>query len=90
MVISISENTAHSTIERLLIFLRQEKVSFKIDALPKDSVKQKRVAELIEAIEWSNARNRGDIEPDPQSFSDFLNELEKEIEAESKLLKHAH
>ena len=84
MIISISENTAQSTIERLLQFLQQEKVSFKIDVLPNDSAKQKRIAELMEAIEWSNARNRGEIEPETQSFRDFLDELEREIELENQ------
>ncbi len=55
-----------------------------LQALAYDSAKQKRVAELIEAIEWSNARNRGEIEPETQSFRDFLDELEREIELENQ------
>jgi hypothetical protein len=64
---------------------KKEKALADINADAKDKVFY---ADFIDAVEWSNAKANGEIE-NGQSLSDFLNEVETELETEKKL-SHAH
>jgi hypothetical protein len=63
----------------------KEKLLADIKASAKDKVLY---AELIEAIEWSNAKANGTVQ-EGQNLSDFLNEVETELETENRMA-YAH
>ena len=102
MTITISSNEP-STIDRVLQLLRREKVpfSFQPERTDKPLTKEEALANIdadenakafyadfIDALEWSNAKARGEVEQG-QSLSDFLNEVQLELEEENQLT-HAH
>lgn len=81
MTITISSNE-QSTTDKILRFLRNEKVPFEIQA-SEDVVPTKNefLANFRESLLWSREHKAGKVSHE-QSFDDFLNELEHEIESE--------
>ena len=89
------------SIDRLLRFLRKEKMAFsyvpnsgaaasEVDAAMAEKFNTPYFVELKETIEHIRAVQRGEIEDDGQSLSDFLNEMKNELQTEKKTFEHAH
>ncbi len=88
------------SIDRLLRFLRKENMAFtyvpnsdnepsEVDAAMAEKFKAPFFVELKEAIDEIKAIQRGE-KPHGQSLSDFLDELDAELETEKNVLENAH
>lgn len=88
------------SIDRLLRFLRKEKMAFsyvpnsgdassEVDAAMAEKFKTPFFVDLKEAINEIKAIQRGE-KPHGQSLSDFLDELDAELETDKNALEYAH
>lgn len=82
MTITIS-NIETPTFERVLSFLRQEKIVFDI-VEDKPQTKSEFLADFKESLLWAKDHAAGKVKHE-QSFEDFLNELENELEPQKQL-----
>lgn len=81
MTITISSDE-QSTTDKILRFLRSEKVPFEIQASEDVApTKDEFLANFKESLLWAKEHQAGKVSHE-QSFEDFLNELEREIESE--------
>ena len=87
------------SIDRLLRFLRKEKIAFsyvpnsvadasEVDAAMAEKFNTPFFVDMKEAIDEIKAIQRGD-KPHGQSLSDFLDELDAEVETEKNALEYA-
>jgi hypothetical protein len=81
MTITISSDE-QSTTDKILRFLRSEKVPFEIQT-PHDVApsRDEFLVNFRESLLWAKEHQAGKVSHE-QSFDDFLNELERELESE--------
>ena len=90
----------NGSIDRLLRFLRKENMAFsyvpnsgnassEADAAMAEKFNTPFFVELKETIEHIRAIQRGEIEDDGQSLSDFLAEVKTELHNDAKTLEYA-